>query len=51
MLFTGLRRGDGAVFGRQHVRGGRFKIRTAKNGVDVDAPVLTKLADERARAA
>jgi integrase len=46
MLFTGLRRGDAAVFGRQHVRGGYFTIRTAKNGVVVEAPVLPKLVEE-----
>ena len=48
MLFTGLRRGDAAIFGRQHIRGGQFVIRTAKNGVVVEAPVLRKLADELA---
>jgi integrase len=50
MLFTGLRRGDAAIFGRQHIRGGQFAIRTAKNGVVVDAPLLPKLADELALA-
>lgn len=44
LLYTGLRRGDAVQLGRQHVRGGIFKIRTEKNGVWVEAPILPSLA-------
>jgi integrase len=50
LLFTGLRRGDAAAFGRQHVKNGSFAMRTAKNGIVVEAPVLSKLAEELALA-
>lgn len=44
LLYTGLRRGDAVRLGRQHVRDGIFKIRTEKNGVWVEAPILPPLA-------
>lgn len=36
---TGLRRGDVRKFGRQHVKGGRYVVRTSKTGKVVDAPM------------
>ena len=44
LLWTGLRRGDAVRLGRQHVRNGVFKIKTEKNGVIVEAPILPALA-------
>jgi integrase len=44
LLFTGLRRGDAARLGRQHVRGGVIILRTAKTGQKVELPVLPELA-------
>lgn len=44
LLYTGLRRGDAVLLGRQHVRNGWFRIRTEKGGVWVEAPVLPALA-------
>ena len=44
LLYTGLRRGDAVQLGRQHVRNGWFRIRTEKNGVWVEAPILPPLA-------
>lgn len=44
LLYTGLRRGDAVKLGRQHMREGTFRIRTEKNGVWVEAPVLPALA-------
>jgi integrase len=45
MLYTGLRRSDAIVLGRQHVREGRLKIRASKNGAEIDIPVLPPLAE------
>lgn len=45
LLYTGLRRGDAAVLGRQHIRAGVISIRTAKSGVPVAIPVLSSLAE------
>jgi integrase len=43
-LYTGLRVGDAARLGRQHVqRDGTIQIRTEKTGADVFLPVLTPL--------
>lgn len=42
-LFTGLRRSDLAVVGRQHVRDGVISIRTEKTGGVVHVPVLPLL--------
>lgn len=44
LLYTGLRRGDAVKLGRQHVRDGIFRIKTEKNGVWVEAPILPPLA-------
>jgi len=44
LLYTGLRRGDAVRLGRQHVKDGAFKIKTEKNGVIVEAPILPPLA-------
>ena len=41
--FTGLRRGDAAVVGRQHVRDGVISIHTEKTGMLVTIPILTEL--------
>jgi integrase len=44
LLYTGLRRGDAAKLGRQHVRNGVITIRTEKTGEMVTVPVLPPLA-------
>ena len=44
LLYTGLRRGDAARLGRQHVRHGEFSLRTEKTGAVVTRPVLAPLA-------
>jgi integrase len=44
LLYTGLRRGDAVRLGRQHVKGGVFRLKTEKNGVEVIAPILPPLA-------
>jgi integrase len=44
LLYTGLRRGDAVRLGRQHVKDGSFRITTQKNGVVVEAPILSPLA-------
>jgi integrase len=44
LLYTGLRRGDAVRLGRQHVKDGVFRIKTEKNGVIVEAPILAPLA-------
>ena len=47
LLYTGLRRGDDVVFGRQHVRDGIGQVRTEKSGltVTVTLPILPVLAE------
>ncbi len=45
LLFTGLRRGDVARLGRQHVRDGIITLRTEKTGQVVTLPILPQLAD------
>lgn len=44
MLYTGLRRGDAAILGKQHIRNGRIVIKTAKTGEIVNIPLLPALA-------
>ncbi|MCL8385855.1 tyrosine-type recombinase/integrase [Xanthobacter aminoxidans] len=44
LLYTGLRRGDAARLGRQHVRDGVLTIRTEKTGEVVSLPILEPLA-------
>lgn len=43
--FTGLRRGDAARLGRQHIRNGVVTIDTEKTGTRVTVPVLPELAE------
>ena len=45
LLFTGLRRGDAAALGRQHVRDGVIMLRTGKTSTPVEIPVLPDLAE------
>jgi integrase len=47
LLYTGLRRGDAVLLGRQHVRDGAATIRTEKSGktIEVTLPILPPLAD------
>jgi integrase len=44
LLYTGLRRGDAAMLGRQHIRDATFFFRTAKTGQQIVIPVLPELA-------
>ncbi|WP_298356917.1 tyrosine-type recombinase/integrase [Rhodoblastus sp.] len=44
-LFTGLRRGDVARLGRQHVRNGVITIRTEKTGTAIILPILPALQE------
>ena len=39
MLYTGLRRSDAIVLGRQHVRSGKIHIRTMKTNADIGIPI------------
>ena len=43
LLYTGLRRGDAARVGRQHVREGVILLRTEKTGAPVSIPILPEL--------
>jgi integrase len=45
LLYTGLRRGDAAQLGRQHVRNGVITMRTEKTGVQIVVPVLPELEE------
>lgn len=45
LLYTGLRRGDAVVLGRQHIRAGVIMLRTEKNGAQITIPVLPALAE------
>lgn len=45
LLYTGLRRGDAVLIGRQHVRDGVATIRTEKTGTEVSIPILPALAE------
>ena len=49
LLYTGLRRGDAAALGRQHIKAGVIEITTEKTGTRVTIPVLPEL-DEAIRA-
>lgn len=44
MLFTGLRRGDASMLGKQHIRRGVVSIATEKNGTEVHIPLKPELA-------
>jgi integrase len=43
LLYTGLRRGDAVLLGRQHVRDGIATLRTGKTGTEVTIPILQVL--------
>jgi integrase len=43
--FTGLRRGDAAVVGKQHVRDGVIHLHTEKTGTLVSIPILPELQE------
>lgn len=43
LLYTGLRRGDAVLLGRQHVRNGVAMLKTAKTGTEVCIPILPAL--------
>lgn len=45
LLFTGLRRGDAARLGRQHIRNGVIQLPTEKTGTFVTIPVLPALQE------
>ena len=45
LLYTGLRRGDAVVIGRQHVRDGVATLRTEKTGTEVNIPILPILSE------
>ncbi|KAF2990826.1 tyrosine-type recombinase/integrase [Methylocystis sp. MJC1] len=45
LLYTGLRRGDAARLGRQHVRDGVIMLNTEKTGTRVEIPILPELAE------
>lgn len=45
LLYTGLRRGDAVVLGRQHVRSGVATLRTEKTGTEVNIPILAVLSE------
>lgn len=44
MLYTGLRRSDAIVLGRQHVKNGTISIRAGKNNAEIVLPLLPPLA-------
>jgi integrase len=44
-LETGLRRGDAAVVGRQHMKNGKLVLRTEKTGQLVRIPISARLAE------
>jgi integrase len=44
LLFTGLRRGDAARLGRQHVTDGVIVLRAEKTGTQLTIPILPELA-------
>jgi integrase len=46
-LYTGLRRGDAAKLGKQHIRNGIIEIDTEKTGMRVTIPVLPVLQATR----
>lgn len=43
LLYTGLRRGDAARLGKQHIRNGVIMMRTEKTGTQITIPVLQEL--------
>jgi integrase len=49
LLYTGLRRGDAVMLGRQHVRDGVARLRTEKTDTEVNIPILPALAETLAQ--
>lgn len=47
-LYTGLRRGDAAALGKQHIKDGVITLDTQKNGMRVTIPILPDLAETMA---
>ncbi len=45
LLYTGLRRGDAVLLGKQHVRDGVATLRTEKNATEVNIPILPILEE------
>lgn len=45
LLYTGLRRGDAVILGRQHVRDGVAMLRTEKTDTEVNIPILPELEE------
>src|SRR3990167_6910247 len=45
LLFTGLRRGDAVILGRQHIKDGDGTLHTEKNDMEVTIPILPPLAE------
>jgi hypothetical protein len=43
LLWTGLRRGDAVIVGRQHARNGEISIETEKTGMPVTIPIAPEL--------
>ncbi|WP_363347942.1 tyrosine-type recombinase/integrase [Methylocystis echinoides] len=50
LIYTGLRRGDAARLGRQHIRNAVIHMRTEKTGMPVAIPILPELAEALATA-
>jgi integrase len=45
LLYTGLRRGDAARLGRQHMKNGRITVATEKTGTQVTIPLAPELVE------
>lgn len=45
LLYTGLRRGDAVMIGKQHIRDGVATLRTEKTGTEVNIPILPALTE------
>ena len=45
LLYTGLRRGDAVLLGRQHIKDGWIKLTTEKTGETVEMPLAPALAE------
>ena len=45
LLYTGLRRGDAVLLGRQHIRNGVAALKTQKTDTEVTLPILPVLAE------
>lgn len=43
LLYTGLRRSDVVLLGRQHITQGQFHMKNQKTGMEVDLPILPEL--------